>query len=110
MPTYDYECPDCGHKFEYFQQMTDNKLTKCPECGSQKLKRLIGAGMGIIFKGSGFYETDYKRKEKKPATKSNSQAGKKVESNTEPKAPIKTEKKSENTSDNSAKKPEKDKK
>ncbi len=62
MPTYDYVCRACGAKFERFQKMSDGMLRKCPECGRLKLKRLMGAGAGIIFKGSGFYETDYKRK------------------------------------------------
>ena len=62
MPTYEYECEACGHGFEEFQYMSDKQLKKCPKCGKQKLQRLIGAGAGIIFKGSGFYETDYKRK------------------------------------------------
>ncbi len=62
MPTYDYRCQACGAKFERFQKMSDGMLRKCPECGRLKLKRLMGAGAGIIFKGSGFYETDYKRK------------------------------------------------
>ncbi|MDD4938604.1 MAG: zinc ribbon domain-containing protein [Candidatus Omnitrophica bacterium] len=61
MPTYDYECTKCKHKFEVFQKITADALTKCPECGS-KLKRLIGSGAGIIFKGPGFYATDYKKK------------------------------------------------
>ncbi len=60
MPTYEYECPDCGHHFELFQQMSDPVKRKCPECSGRKLKRLIGTGAGIIFKGSGFYETDYR--------------------------------------------------
>lgn len=60
MPTYVYECEKCGHKFEHFQGMNDPRLKKCPECKG-KVKRLIGAGAGIIFKGSGFYATDYKR-------------------------------------------------
>jgi len=61
MPTYDYECAKCGHKFEKFQKMSDELLKKCPECGG-KVHRLIGTGGGIIFKGSGFYENDYKEK------------------------------------------------
>jgi len=61
MPTYDYECTKCGHKFEAFQQMSDKPLAKCPKC-DKKLRRLIGGGAGIIFKGSGFYATDYKKK------------------------------------------------
>ena len=63
MPTYQYECDACEHAFEILQSMLDKRLKKCPKCGQNKLCRLIGAGSGIIFKGSGFYETDYKRKE-----------------------------------------------
>ena len=74
MPTYEYECAACGHAFEALQSMTAPKLTKCPKCAKKKLQRLIGSGSGLIFKGSGFYETDYKRKpesktEAKPAEK-----------------------------------------
>ncbi len=61
MPTYDYRCRRCDHRFEAFQSITADPLTKCPRCGKQSLERLIGAGAGIIFKGSGFYVTDYKR-------------------------------------------------
>jgi len=61
MPTYDYVCAKCGHQFEAFQSMSDAPLTKCPKCKTGKVKRLIGAGAGLVFKGSGFYETDYKR-------------------------------------------------
>ena len=61
MPTYDYECSSCNSSFELFQKMSDNPIKKCPNCGKNTAKRLIGSGMGIIFKGSGFYETDYKR-------------------------------------------------
>jgi putative FmdB family regulatory protein len=60
MPTYDYRCDSCGHELEVFQSMTSSPKRKCPECGTLKLKRVIGAGAGIIFKGSGFYETDYR--------------------------------------------------
>jgi len=62
MPTYQYECDACSHTFEILQSMLDKKLTECPECEKNALHRLIGAGSGIIFKGSGFYETDYKKK------------------------------------------------
>jgi len=62
MPTYQYECDACGHSFEALQSITEGKLRKCPQCGELKLQRLIGSGGGIIFKGTGFYETDYKRK------------------------------------------------
>ncbi len=59
MPTYDYKCGKCDHLFEVFQSMTDEPLKDCPECDGE-VKRLIGSGAGIIFKGSGFYQTDYK--------------------------------------------------
>ncbi len=61
MPTYDYKCLDCGYTFEHFQRITEEPLDKCPEC-SGHVKRLIGAGSTPIFKGSGFYQTDYKNK------------------------------------------------
>ena len=62
MPTYQYECSASQHTFEILQSMLEKRLKKCPQCGKYMLQRLIGAGGGIIFKGSGFYETDYKRK------------------------------------------------
>lgn len=65
MPTYEYKCTHCGHHFEIMQKMTAKPLEKCPKC-NQKLRRLIGAGAGIIFKGSGFYATDYRKKTAKP--------------------------------------------
>lgn len=60
MPTYDYVCKDCGHRFEQFQSIMADPLTDCPECKKNTLKRLIGGGGAVIFKGSGFYCTDYK--------------------------------------------------
>ena len=60
MPTYDYRCNNCGHEFELFQSMKDSPKRKCTECGKNTLERLIGTGAGILFKGSGFYETDYR--------------------------------------------------
>ena len=62
MPTYDYQCQACEHEFELFQSMTAPVKRKCPECSKLKLKRLIGTGSGVLFKGSGFYETDYRSK------------------------------------------------
>ena len=59
MPTYEYECRKCGHSFELFQSMTEERIKKCPECGG-RVDRLIGTGAGILFKGSGFYQTDYR--------------------------------------------------
>ncbi|MGH8018624.1 MAG: FmdB family zinc ribbon protein [Opitutaceae bacterium] len=61
MPTYEYACRSCAEVFDVYQSMRDAPLTSCPKCGKPGLKRLIGRGAGIIFKGSGFYETDYKR-------------------------------------------------
>ena len=60
MPTYEYECTACGHKFEKFQSIKAAPIKKCPACGKQKVKRLIGIGAGLLFKGSGFYITDYR--------------------------------------------------
>ena len=70
MPTYDYICQACGHELEIFQSMTESPKRKCPECGKLKLKRQIGTGAGLIFKGSGFYETDYRSDSYKKAAKS----------------------------------------
>lgn len=74
MPTYQYECLACGHSFEHFQSMLEKKLKKCPECGKNQLTRLIGSGSGVIFKGNGFYETDYKKKEPSKSASSECQA------------------------------------
>jgi putative FmdB family regulatory protein len=60
MPTYDYECDACGHKFELFQSIKDDPERKCPQCKKLKLRRLFGTGAAIMFKGSGFYQTDYR--------------------------------------------------
>ena len=77
MPTYEYICNKCQHEFEHFQSMKARPIRKCPKCGKLSVQRLIGAGAGIIFKGSGFYQTDYRSEgykkaaesEKKPAEK-----------------------------------------
>lgn len=68
MPTYEYACSKCGHSFEAFQSMKDAPLKKCPKCQKSALKRLIGTGAGLIFKGSGFYITDYKKSGKSSAS------------------------------------------
>ena len=103
MPTYEYACENCGHKFEQFQTITSKPLRTCPKCGKQKLNRLIGAGAGIIFKGSGFYQTDYRSESYRKAsandkkTTSTEAAPKK----TETKDTSKTEKTSSKTKEKS---------
>jgi putative FmdB family regulatory protein len=82
MPTYEYECRHCGHAFEAFQSMTDKPLRKCPECGGH-VRRLIGAGAGVIFKGSGFHATDYRSTSYAKAAKAD---GPKADSKAESKA------------------------
>lgn len=81
MPTYDYVCEKCGHSFEYVQSMNDEKLTDCPleDCDG-KVKRLLGTGAGIIFKGGGFYETDYRSDSYKSGAKKESESSKPKES------------------------------
>lgn len=74
MPTYDYECDACGHTLEIFQGINDPVKKKCPECGKNKLKRLFGTGAAIVFKGSGFYQTDYRSEGYKKAAAADSKA------------------------------------
>ena len=74
MPTYDYLCEACGHEFELFQQMSAEHETTCPRCHEESLKRLVGTGAGILFKGSGFYETDYRSASYKEAAESDRKA------------------------------------
>ena len=74
MPTYDYECDACEHKFEHFQGINDAHLKKCPECGKNKLRRLIGAGGAVMFKGTGFYQTDYRSESYKQKAAADSKA------------------------------------
>jgi len=108
MPTYDYECDACGHKFELFQGINDEVQTKCPECKKKKLRRLFGTGGAIVFKGSGFYQTDYRSEsykkgakaeksssESKPAESKGSEGSKSTESS----KPAKSEAKSKPKSD-----------
>jgi putative FmdB family regulatory protein len=104
MPTYEYKCDACGLEFERFQQITAAPVKKCPKCGKNKVRRLISAGAGMIFKGSGFYITDYRDqgyKDKAKAdtassseTKTDAKSDSKVESKTESKADSKSESKS----------------
>lgn len=87
MPTYEYICRACEHQFELFQSMNDPVKRKCPECGKPKLERLIGTGAGVIFKGSGFYQTDYRSEGYKKAAEAESKpAGEKAGEKSGPKA------------------------
>ena len=74
MPTYEYRCKACRHEFEEFQSMSAKSLTKCPACGKNALERLIGIGAAVMFKGSGFYETDYRSESYKKAKEADAKA------------------------------------
>jgi putative FmdB family regulatory protein len=87
MPIYEYQCKNCGHIFDELQSIKEKPLITCPSCGKDALARLIGTGSGIIFKGSGFYQTDYKKTaskshSKEPEIKSDSKDTSKSEINT----------------------------
>ncbi len=90
MPTYEYKCEACDHEFELFQSIKAPAVRKCPECGKLKVKRMIGIGAGVIFKGSGFYQTDYR-----------SDSYKKAAEKDKPSTAKKSEKKSEKKTDSS---------
>jgi putative FmdB family regulatory protein len=81
MPTYDYVCDACEHEFEEFQSFSEEPLTKCPKCGRKKLRRLFGTGAAVLFKGSGFYETDYRSESYKSAAKADQEASKPAATN-----------------------------
>jgi len=74
VPTYDYKCRACGYAFEKFQSISAPAVRKCPRCGKLKVRRLIGGGSGVIFKGSGFYQTDYRSESYKKAAKAATEA------------------------------------
>ena len=93
MPTYDYVCRGCGHAFEHFQSMSDPRLRTCPKCKKRKLVRLVGAGAGLIFKGSGFYQTDYRSDSYKKAADADSKSQTASESKGESKGDSKSESK-----------------
>ena len=100
MPTYNYYCSDCDSHFSYFQKMSESPVSSCENCGG-KVKRLITGGTGLIFKGSGFYLTDYKNGKK--STENNSQSTQKKNENSKPVE----EEKNKTTTDDSIKKKEK---
>ena len=106
MPTYDYECDACGHEFELFQSISDSVKRKCPECGALKLRRLFGTGAAVVFKGSGFYETDYRSESyKKGAAKEKKASEKKSESKS---SQAKSDSKSKSASSSTKKSSQKD--
>ncbi len=88
MPTYEYVCESCGHAFEKFQRITEDPIKVCPECSEKKVRRLIGSGAGLIFKGSGFYETDYRSESYKKSAKAETEntTGKTDTATSKPKA------------------------
>ena len=75
MPTYEYQCDACEHNFDEFQSISAAPLKKCPRCGKPKLRRVFGTGAAVLFKGSGFYETDYRSESYKKAAKADQEAG-----------------------------------
>ena len=108
MPTYDYECDACGHTFELFQSISEPLKKKCPDCGKPKLRRLFGTGATVVFKGSGFYQTDYRS----DSYKKGAEKDKPSESKSDKKSDSKSESKSERQSSSESKpaaKPEKKK-
>lgn len=103
MPTYDYECDACEHKFELFQSISEPVQKKCPECGKLKLRRLFGTGAAVVFKGSGFYQTDYRSESyKKGAEKDKPASESKGESKGDGKGESKAESKTSSSETTSA--------
>jgi putative FmdB family regulatory protein len=94
MPTYEYKCIACKHIFEKYQQITSRPLKKCPKCKQRRLVRLIGAGSGVIFKGSGFYCNDYGKKPKK--VEGDKKDGKEIKASKAPKKPTNKNKQNKN--------------
>ncbi len=82
MPTYDYECDACGHTFELFQSISEPVKKKCPDCGKPKLRRLFGTGAAVVFKGSGFYQTDYRSDSYKKAAEGDKKSASETKSET----------------------------
>ena len=113
MPTYAYRCKNCNYEFDQLQRIKDDLLKKCPSCGKDTLIRLIGGGGGLVFKGSGFYQTDYKKsntsggpapesKSAKKKSKTESKSESKSESTSEAKPESKPETKNDSSSTNSS--------
>jgi|SRR5581483_8844017 len=109
MPTYEYHCDACENEFEEFQSMMDKPLKKCPKCGKSKLRRMFGAGAAIIFKGSGFYQTDYRSESYKAAAKADEQPAKPAAADGKTDSASKTDNGSSESGSKSAKKTSKSK-
>jgi|WetSurMetagenome_2_1015567.scaffolds.fasta_scaffold223505_2 putative FmdB family regulatory protein len=116
MPTYEYKCSNCGFDYEVIQSIKAESLKKCPKCGKDTLKKIISGGVGVIFKGSGFYQTDYVDKKskltsKKSETRSVSDSASKPETKADTKAETKSETKTETKAETKTEsKPKEDKK
>ena len=95
MPTYDYECDACGHEFELFQSITEPVQKKCPKCGKLKLRRLFGTGAAVVFKGSGFYQTDYRPDSYKKAAEADKPKSESSDSSSKDSSTAKSESKTE---------------
>ena len=110
MPTYDYQCDACGHAWELFQKITDEAVQKCPECKKKKARRLFGTGAAIVFKGSGFYQTDYRSESYRKGEKAASESSEKKSdaTATDAKSGAKSDKTASSDSDKSSKKKAKD--
>jgi putative FmdB family regulatory protein len=78
MPTYEYHCDACEHNFDEFQSMSEEPLKKCPKCGRKRLRRVFGTGAAVLFKGSGFYQTDYRSESYKSAAKADQEGASKT--------------------------------
>lgn len=109
MPTYDYQCDACGHEFELFQSISADPEKKCPKCKKLKLRRLIGTGAAVVFKGSGFYQTDYRSDsyKKSAAADGSSSSTSSEKSSSEKSSSDKASSKSAESSSSSEKKPSK---
>ena len=105
MPTYDYQCGACQHEFEVFQSISAKIMRKCPECGELKLKRLIGAGAAVVFKGSGFYQTDYRSESYKKRAAEDSSSSSSSKSDSKSETPSRTSRKSDSKSETKSEKP-----
>lgn len=108
MPTYDYECEACGHTFEEFQSISAEILKKCPKCKKNKLRRLFGTGAALVFKGSGFYQTDYRSDSYKKGAAADSSGGSESKSETKTESKSETKSSSSTSKDSGSKKKAKD--